>query len=387
MIPERLKKNYFKAMSIKSFKGLDFSGSSPKSVFVSESNYPNLKVGIVSLPEVTEDALIYDFPEQWLNFTSEEVLHLRKQLINSMTSLTATQAVDPSNKLMELQEIVTAKKQADVDINLKDLSFFKDSSKRINTPLMNYALMNSFDFISNPGIDLKVDKVISDTDLKSVSGIESLYSSGQEVSSIYKILSLGLLGLEKNRKLVPTKWSITATDDTISKLLIEKIKDNPLVGEHLFFESHYFDNHFYILLIPKIFSFEMLESWNLNAKTNAVVAVDFETFKGRTNYASNITGAYYSARLGAAEYLSSIKRQASVIIIREIGSSYTTPLGVWQIRENVRNAMKQEPKKFDSLSALLSHLKQKLKLPFNYYEKKSSLFGDFLHQKTLKDWF
>ena len=236
-------------------------------------------------------------------------------------------------------------------------------------------------------MNLVVSAIISNTDLKSVSGIESLYSSGQEVSSIYKILSLGLLGLEKNRKLVPTKWSITATDDTVSKLLIEKIKDFPLVNEHLFFESHYFDNHFYILLIPKIFSFEMLESWNLNAKTNAVIAADFETFKGRTNYASNITGAYYSARLGAAEYLSSIKRQASVIIIREIGSSYTTPLGVWQIRENVRNAMKQEPKKFDSLSALLSHLKQKLKLPFNYYEKKSSLFGDFLHQKTLKDWF
>src|SRR3989344_7996009 len=128
MIPDRLKKNYFEAISIKTLKNLEFSGSSPKSVFISESLYPKLKVGLVSLPELSNDALIYDFPEQWLNFSSEEILFLRKQLVNSMTSFTATQAVSPTNELMELQEIVTAKKQADVEVNLKESSFFKDNS-------------------------------------------------------------------------------------------------------------------------------------------------------------------------------------------------------------------------------------------------------------------
>ena len=54
-----------------------------------------------------------------------------------------------------------------------------------------------------------------------------LYNSGIEISKIQKCFSIGMLG--KKRKLVPTKWSITATDDIISKSIVEEILENSLI--------------------------------------------------------------------------------------------------------------------------------------------------------------
>ena len=41
----------------------------------------------------------------------------------------------------------------------------------------------------------------------------NLYDAGVEISKIQKCFSIGMMG--KKRKLTPTKWSITATDDII----------------------------------------------------------------------------------------------------------------------------------------------------------------------------
>ena len=43
--------------------------------------------------------------------------------------------------------------------------------------------------------------------------------------TLSKILSVGVLGLKKDKKLVPTRWSITATDDILAKNLLRKIRD------------------------------------------------------------------------------------------------------------------------------------------------------------------
>ena len=40
---------------------------------------------------------------------------------------------------------------------------------------------------------------------------------------------MGMLGTQKNRKLVPTRWSISATDDIISDYLIKNIRVNTTI--------------------------------------------------------------------------------------------------------------------------------------------------------------
>jgi len=51
-------------------------------------------------------------------------------------------------------------------------------------------------------------------------------------------------------------------------------------------------------------------------------------------------------RLAVLEHLSKVHRQAKVFIFREAYPDYILPVGVWQVRENCRNAMKQTPNHF-----------------------------------------
>jgi hypothetical protein len=60
-------------------------------------------------------------------------------------------------------------------------------------------------------------------------------------------------------------------------------------------------------------------------------------------------GCYYSGKLAVLEHLEKVQRQAKVFIFREAYPDYILPMGVWQVRENVRNAMSQEPSRFYTL--------------------------------------
>ena len=62
------------------------------------------------------------------------------------------------------------------------------------------------------------------------------------------------------------------------------------------------------------------------------------------NHPPNIAGAYFAAKLGVSEYLLKNKIQSGVLIFREIRPEYAIPVGVWQVREGIREAMKQKPK-------------------------------------------
>ncbi|MHA1658358.1 MAG: Nre family DNA repair protein, partial [Promethearchaeota archaeon] len=210
-----------------------------------------------------------------------------------------------------------------------------------------------------------------------------------------RVFSAGLLGEKKNRKLVPTRWTITAVDDMISKRLIKEIKRFPEINDYKIFEATYLDNHFKILLFPGKFIYEMNEVWAPNSiwnisldgstrKLTPQIMTDYEFYKGRKNYASNITGAYYAARKAACEYLYHIKRQARVLIFREVDSGYIVPLGVWVIRETVKNAMEENtPIIFDNFDSALNKMVEGLMVELKHWKKSSKLINFVNNQRTI----
>ena len=115
--------------------------------------------------------------------------------------------------------------------------------------------------VGNSRYDDKIEKAYYDTDLRATNAVVELYSRGVMVSKIQKAFSVGAFGVEKNRRLVPTRWSITAVDDIISKNLREKVKTFPEINEYRVYESIYMDNVFEILMIPQQWSYESMEAW------------------------------------------------------------------------------------------------------------------------------
>ncbi len=249
----------------------------------------------------------------------------------------------------------------------------------------------------NTKIHPKVDYVVSDTDLNATEAVsEYLYFKGHvPESTIKRVFSAGLLGKKTKRRIVPTRWSITAVDDIISKALIKEIKKFPEFNDYRIFETTYLDNHFKILLFPGKFTYEMNEVWAPNTLWNISLSgdnrslkpqimTDFEFYKGRKNYASNITGAYYAARKEVCEYLYKIGRQARVLIFREVQGGYIVPLGVWVIRESIKDAMaKGNPLILDNFNDSTKKMAEGFMVSYKYWKQSSKLINFVKNQRTI----
>jgi hypothetical protein len=178
---------------------------------------------------------------------------------------------------------------------------------------------------------------------------------------IQKVFAAGLLG--QDRRFVPTRWSITAVDDTIGKELLARVKEHPVVGEPLAFTGGHYGNWYCVLVLPYRFQYELFEivvgtrAGAMQGEGNATLWTDYEGFAGRTTYAEDTAGGYYAARLSVLEELNRRKRQGSVLAFRFIDDSYTHPLGVWVVREATRIAMQGKPLRFGADGLALAYLK------------------------------
>jgi DNA repair protein NreA len=129
-------------------------------------------------------------------------------------------------------------------------------------------------------------------------------------------------------------------------------------------------------------------SWNPSAEIKA--STDYENFYGRKEYASATAGGYYASRLPIIEYLNSIKRQASVLVIRIETPSYWAGLGVWVVRESVRKALLNKMK-FSDENEMKESAKKISQIKYNFDNsdilKKSVLLNQIKTQKKLGQWF
>jgi hypothetical protein len=236
-----------------------------------------------------------------------------------------------------------------------------------------------------------MEKAHYDSDLKAAEAARTLYREGVPLSNIMRAFSMGSFGVERNRRLVPTRWSITAVDDLLGKQMIGEVKDHPLVNGYQVYESNYLGNRFEVLLIPDAWCYEAYEAWYPNTLWNpssdhVAIVTDWESYRGRTTYAS-MGGCYYSGRLAVLEHLKKVKRQAKVFIFREAYPDYILPVGVWQVRENCRNAMKQEPRRFETLDEALTHTMSRLSIPMEKWMEAGPLLRHTLTQRKITDYF
>jgi len=358
----------------------DFTGTSPPGLFVGRAFYPKIFVGILAPPQHQENAEILDFPEKWYEQKAsiEDILNYRGQLIYSRFKTSSVKR--PSGKLTEvIQELTMSSKPTDVEIQLKKQPTFRFNVNFWTTPIGNPAPIVQARLTENPSVDRKVDYLVSDYDIKAQAAVNELYKHGIFVSKIEKIFSAGLLGVMIQRKFVPTRWSITAVDDIISKSLMERVKTYPELDEILLFSNEYLANHFEILLIPGSYQYEFIEAWDLD-KGYPTIASDYENYWGRETYADNTHGAFYAARLAVMGYLEKIKRQAIVLIVREIKPEYYAPVGVWKIRETVKDAFNKQPEKIETKDQAINRICQRMTIKYKWIRKSQLLKN--LRQQT-----
>lgn len=385
--PIMVKVNYY-LKSVPLMNSEDIAGASPPSVFIGRIGYPMVYAGPL-VPPVEEDTSVYDMPEFWFGRSIDEIVSFRSMLIRGKHRV-HVQKFEEAGKIIEkTRELALAVNPVDVELILRNKprgSIFLDDEVQPFGPSAQIRDLN----ISNMRWDHHVQKAYYDTDLKAVHAVKELYQKGVMVTKIQRAFSVGALGLEENRRMVPTRWSITAVDDILSKDLMEKVRQYPEIGEYRVYESQYLDNVFEVLMIPSFWTYEAIEAWypgtvwNPNGKWTVMFG-DWEGHEGRTTYAE-IGGCYYSARLAVCEQLVKERRQATAIVLREARPGYIMPVGVWQVRENVRNAMRQAPYKFSTLELALKWVATRFQIPLQQWITKSELIKNALFQKKITDY-
>lgn len=359
------------------FTSDSLDGASPPSVFVGSYGYPKVSVGPM-VPPMHGDTTLLDSPELWVGKSLEEIVNFRLSLIRGIKNIPVN---EPNGRYIEnLHEVAMSSRPID-----SELQFYKNpkpvaSIDGESAPFGPVGEVTSAKF-SSTSSDKSIQRAYYDHDLKAQDAVVSLYNRGIEISKIQKCFSVGMFG--KNRKLVPTKWSITATDSIIAESLVSEILEFDLIDSCRVFSHDHLGNLFSVVLFPHRWLFENQEAWHTG---NGIgFGSDIEDAKG-IDHPPVTAGAFFAAKLGVAEYLLEKKCQASALVLREIRPEYAVPVGVWQIREAIRSAMKNEPYIAENFDDGVTFAAQRMSVSKSEWLSKGDMLS-MLKQKSISDFF
>jgi hypothetical protein len=328
----------------------------PPSVFVGRIGYPKVYVGPLLTMSPYPEPELSDSPWLWEG-SIESVIKIRSSLLRGMKRVDV-QGED--RYLLDLREAAASTDYVSLETEVMKVikrPVFDD----VMQPMGVSARIENLRITENPKIPQRVEKVHYD-DLKAVNALKHLFDRGFNTYYLQRIFSVGMLGEMNKRRLVPTRWSITAVHDILGEELKKEISDFNSVNEYLLFSFEHFGNHFEVIFSPGNFSFELIEIWTKKSFWNPEstwVGYDREDVTKKKGY-STLGGGYYAARLPVLEYMAEIRRKSAVTVIREINPEYYAPLGVWVVEEGVRKAL-AEPQVFDSFDAALFHASLSIK--------------------------
>ncbi len=369
---------------LSALRGNVLEGSSPPSVYVGWRGYPYVRAGPAA-PPVVGDTEVYERPELWLELGVDRVLEMRLSMVHGLAKLKGR--TDPL--LDRLRELALSSLPVEVEVKFAKPPQSPPVLDPHAPPMGPGGRMESLRVVGNPKVERPVEKAYEDTDMKAEEAILMLYRAGVPVSTIQRVLSVGALGDARRRRPVPTRWSITAVDDTISRALVRLVRDFPSFNEYLVFERRYAKNVFVALVAPGPWAFEWIEAWfprtAWNRGSNVEVEGDWEDYRGRTTYA-RIGGCYYAARLATAEYMLRSRRQGVAVLVREIYEGFDVPIGVWFVRENIRRLFSSQPTKYVTLREALEHIDRATRLSLSVWLRESALLRRLVGQRAISEY-
>jgi len=373
-------------------QGDSLFGSTSPSVFVGRNSYPRVPVGVLSPVGEEKNADDFTTSGDWFErgMNIESVLQRRTGLLNTRqrTDVTVT---DKTTRFMDAsREVALADEPVDVEVRLRDNPDVDVSLDAVRAPTGPKATARDAELAENPSVPRAVEKAYGDDDWKAEGAVTYLYEKGLDVYDIDDVFSAGAVGQGENRKLVPTRWSITAVDDIVGKHIHDEILDYPGVDEVTVHVEEYMGNRYWVVLAPGQWEFELVEIkspgsvWNPAPDDDHWVGSANEGYEGRSSYVDETSGAYYASRLGVLEHLRDERRQAKALVVREATDAYWAPVGVWQIRESVRNAFDDKPATAETFHEGVNEVIDKLPISDERMRRKSAMYtgiqtglGDF----------
>ncbi|NPA97810.1 MAG: hypothetical protein GXO43_00365 [Crenarchaeota archaeon] len=374
-----------KVKVITSISDTRVNGATPPSALVGEHGYPYINVYIGLPPSVHGDeAKKYDDPSMWfLRLGLGDIIELRSQLVYAKKKSKA----DNPWRLYEEEIGLAALSRRPVDAEA-ELSSIPRPRLRLDPllpPIGPSITARKIRVSGNPSLHPVLEKTIWD-DLRAEQAVWRLHKAGLDHYEIVRALSLGFIGTLKRRRLVPTRWSITAVDSILAKMYLKKIHLSRPISNILVYHAEYLYNKYTIILAPGRYTSTWIEVWMPNSLWNPhaepSILIIKDDYWGRPE---KMDGGFLAARTPILEHLARINRQAKVVILREVLPQYVYPVGNWQIRMTVGEALRRGPVlKNPMRNELLLYLRKTHSLPDHIYDYVCrKIYGE--RQLTLDD--
>ena len=358
-------------------------GGTPPSVLVGEWSYPRIRVAPLILPDA-RDASTAERPGEWVRWKLSDIIRIRSRMLAASLRVNAKRI---DERVLEPVQLAA---MSEISVPL-EARLIKPPRPRLSfdgilAPTGPSAEAERVDLEAEPEVPKPVERAVSDSDAEAAEVLVELYKSGIDVYHSTRLLSLALLGERGRRRLVPTRWAITAVDSILGSNLKKTVLGMPeYSGRPRLHRASFSDNRYWILILPGAYRLEVVEAWmpgSVWAGGEAHVVTNYEGAIDRGFPVMD--GGHYAMRLPILEHLAfRLKRQASVLAVREIGPGYYAPVGSWQIRESIRLALSGPHDEFESVEEAVSKLLSELRVDLRKVIGESRLLREVLRQARI----
>ena len=327
-------------------KSTNLQAISPPDFLVGEFSYPNVNLGPISNPNVEDkDEILLERLIQRGQYDLIDILKIRLNFLYSYNKVNVNIARKPTYPPEPIKELAISIKPLETELELLKYPKPRISLDADIPPIGLRAPLRKLEVVDNAYAPRKLEEAIYEDEKSSILLFE-LYSHGISNYHLMRLLSLGLLGKKNNKKLVPTRWAITATDSVLGNWFLKNIKRSPSFSKSAVYYHSHLGNEYYIWIIPSDYwAFEMFEIWMpmsvwVRRPGKPVLIHVYESYNGKPN---KMDGGYYAIRFSVLEALQRWRRKGKVIAFRIINPEYFAGVGSWQIREGVRIALTKKP--------------------------------------------
>lgn len=359
--------------------GTELDGSSPPSIFIGSAGYPKVYAGPLITPD-HGDTGVYDTPESWIpaQKSQEEIIGYRLSLVRGKRLVETTDI--HSRFVSQLQEIVLS----DTSVESEAAFLEVPTGFSLSEEHAPFGPSAPIERLSCEPVrwNHHLEQTFYDTDLPARDAVIALHRNWVPFSAIQKAFSAGTMGNGKNRHLVPTRWSITAVDSTLADHLYNQVKTFSPIDTWRVHEFSSLHNRYAVILTPTGWQYEWTEAFIRVLGNEKLVFSDSEIKRPKTEY-SSVGGCYYSCKMAVLEALLRERKQAGAIVLREATEGYV-PLGVFNVRENVRHAMLTKGKEFETFKDAFSYVSGNMTLEPERFIRSGRLLRSLLKEQQTR---
>jgi hypothetical protein len=343
---------------------------SPPGICVKSGKYPMLDAGFLAAYEPLEHLSIYDYPDSWQGLDRETIFSMRRYLYRFLLPVDA-RSMQPEGVIRALQEIALSVRPIALRVEGESLLPRRLRLRSGQLPSSNDVMIKSIEFLSDPEIS-KVAERITDQDIPAAEGIWRLLDYDYSLDQVVRLMSIGLLGRKKTRRIIPTRSAYKATINAFIDRAVMELIESPNISSYEIYLGNLFGDRFVVLLNPGEARVDYLTIDASGTRTARGFA-----FEGLREWPTDPKTSVYSdhARFSLYRNLVRRKQRCHATIFHLSKDPRNQLLGPWIARAGVNEALASNPVNLDNKDNVFEVLETLLEPSFSVWANRTPLLN------------